>query len=62
MNEKDTKLAVNSSNHAVELVNCSSCYAIVKPKRLGRAHYHCPKCDADISMTVFYYREVEIDE
>ena len=32
------------------------------PKRLGRLHYHCPKCDADISLDCFMIAEAIMRE
>jgi len=40
--------------------SCSHDYD--NPKRLGRLHYHCPKCDADISLDCVMIAEAMMGE
>lgn len=39
------------------IMTCPKCEKEIEPKRLGRAHYHCPKCNEDITMFIICLEE-----
>ena len=38
---------------------CPACHCMTHSIRLGRAHYHCGKCDYDKSLSDVYWYEAQ---
>ena len=56
----DNQDITQPSKTDVSAVQCHHDYN--NPKRMGRFHYHCPKCDADISLDCFMIAEAMMGE